>query len=77
MKLNKKEYDCLIKIIDYNYSGYMLEWDYDTLIKIVEDGLDVELNDFKDCDSEGKKNHIYNDYLTLSLAIKEIEMKSN
>ena len=77
MKLNKKEYDSLMKIIDYNYSGYMLKWDYDTLIKIVEDGLDVELNAFKECDSKGRKNHIYNDYLNLSLAIKEIEMKSN
>tara|TARA_R100001510_G_C7547454_1_gene132543 strand:- start:11 stop:184 length:174 start_codon:yes stop_codon:yes gene_type:complete len=57
MKLTKKEYNSLIKIID--------------------NGIDVELKHFEECNKEDKKNHIFNDYLTLSLAIKEIEMKSN
>ena len=30
-----------------------------------------------DRNKEDRKNHIFNDYLCLSLAIKEIEMKSN
>jgi hypothetical protein len=51
--------------------------EYESLIKIVDNGIDVELEHFKECDSKGRKNHIYNDYLCLSLAIKEIEMRDD
>jgi hypothetical protein len=77
MKLSKREYKSLIKIVDYNYSGYIEREAYETLIKIVDNGIDIELEHFKECDSEGRKNHIYNDYLRLSLAIKEIEMRDD
>ena len=77
MKLSKREYESLIKIVDYNYSGYIEKEAYETLIKIVDNGIDVELEHFKECDSKGRKNHIYNDYLCLSLAIKETEMRDD
>lgn len=51
--------------------------EYNSLIKIIDNGIDVELKHFEECNKEDRKNHIFNDYLTLSLAIKEIEMKSN
>ena len=57
MKLTKKEYNSLIKIID--------------------NGIDVELKHFEESNKEDRKNHIFNDYLCLSLAIKELEMKNN
>jgi len=77
MKLSKREYDSLIKIIDYNFTSYINKKAYETLLKIVDNGIDIELEHFKECDIEGRKNHIYNDYLCLSLAIKEIEMSND
>ena len=51
--------------------------EYNSLIKIIDNGIDVELKHFEECNKEDRKNHIFNDYLCLSLAIKELEMKSN
>ncbi len=51
--------------------------EYNSLIKIIDNNIDVELKHFEESNKEDRKNHIFNDYLTLSLAIKEIEMKSN
>tara|TARA_R100001086_G_scaffold110666_2_gene56349 strand:- start:126 stop:362 length:237 start_codon:yes stop_codon:yes gene_type:complete len=77
MKLSKREYESLINIVGYNFTGYIEKEAYETLIKIVDNGIDEELEHYKECSPEGRKNHIYNDYLRLSLAIKEIEMRDD
>ena len=77
MKLNKEEYESLINIVDYNFTGYIGKEAYESLLKIIDYGIDVEQKHYEECDSEGRKNHIFNDYLRLSLAIKEIEMRDD
>lgn len=55
----------------------LTEKEYNSLVKIIDYGIDVAMKHFKECNKEDRKNHIFNDYLDLFLAIKEIEMKSN
>lgn len=51
--------------------------EYNALCKIIDNNIDIELKHYEECSEEERKNHIFKDYLCLSLALKEIKMKNS
>ena len=51
--------------------------EYNALCKIIDNNIDIELKHYEECSEKERKNHIFKDYLCLSLALKEIKMKNS
>ena len=51
--------------------------EYNALCKIIDKNIEIELKHYEKCSEELRKKHIFNDYLCLSLALKEIKMKNS